>query len=166
MTEAAHKLARLDSLTELFNRRGAYEEFDANYSERGVPHCLVMCDIDHFKRVNDSYGHEYGDEILTTLVGIMREQLPSDYLMARWGGEEFLFAANEPLDKVFQRIENLRTAISKHKFIVGDSLIHVTLTFGIAEYADGDGVIEAITKADNRLYNGKKAQRNCTVIDG
>lgn len=166
MTTSAHKLARHDSLTELFNRRGAYEEFDVNYSQRGIPHCLVMCDIDHFKTVNDTYGHEYGDEVLLALVKMMREQLPPDYLMARWGGEEFLFAANEPLDEVYQKIENLRKTIADHAFIVGGAPIHVTLTFGIAEYVDGNGVIEAISKADNRLYCGKMAQRNCTVIDG
>lgn len=166
MTKTAHKLARQDSLTDLANRRGAYEEFDARFSERGIPHCLVMCDIDHFKRVNDTYGHEYGDEILIALVKIMKEQLPPDYLMARWGGEEFLFAANEPLDEVYRRVEGLRKAIAAHAFRAGDSFIHVTLTFGIAEYTDGNDVIEAIHKADNRLYSGKMAQRNCTVAEG
>lgn len=166
LTEIAHMLARLDSLTELFNRRGAYEEFDARFTQRGVPHCLVMCDIDHFKRVNDTYGHEYGDEVLTALVKIMKEQLPTDYLKARWGGEEFLFAANEPLDKVYRRVERLRNTIANHKFYAGDSRIHVTLTFGVAEYVDGNDLNQAIAKADERLYCGKKAQRNCTVIDG
>jgi diguanylate cyclase (GGDEF)-like protein len=164
MTESAHKLARLDSLTNLFNRRGAYEEFDANFSQQGVAHCLVMCDIDHFKTVNDTYGHEYGDEVLNILADLFREELPPDYLMARWGGEEFLFAANEPLDEVYQKIEKLRNTISLHKFHAGNVPVHITLTFGIAEYADGKGVFEAINVADSRLYKGKAARRNCTVI--
>lgn len=159
------EMAQLDSLTKLPNRRNAYERFKTDYSEPGTPHCIVMCDIDYFKRVNDTYGHVYGDDILVNVAEIMKKQLPPDYLKSRWGGEEFLFAANEPLDSVYQVIEKLRIAIADHVFYAGDTQIHITLTFGIAEYVDESGIIKAISKADDRLYNGKKSTRNCTVID-
>ena len=159
------EMAQLDSLTKLSNRRNAYEKFKTDYSEPGIPHCIVMCDIDHFKRVNDTYGHVYGDDVLVAVVELMKEQLPPDYLKSRWGGEEFLLAANESLNAVYHAVERLRIAISDHVFYAGDTQIHITLTFGIAEYVNENGIVEAISKADDRLYSGKKAKRNCTVID-
>ncbi len=166
MTAAAHRLARTDPLTGMANRRCAYEEFDAKYTDAGLPHCIVMGDIDRFKAVNDTYGHEFGDEVLTGLSRIINEQLPSEYLKSRWGGEEFLFAANEPADAVYKRIESLREAISRHEFSADGVPVHITVTFGIAQYTGKDDIQNAINKADNRLYAGKKAQRNCTVSDG
>lgn len=166
MTQAAKVLARTDPLTKLANRRHAYEEFEVSYCEAGQAHCIVMGDIDYFKKTNDTYGHEFGDEVLVVLAKYINELLPKDYLKSRWGGEEFLFAANEPLEKVYERIENLRKAIEAHEFYHEGKTVHITMTFGIAPYGDKDELYEAISTADGRLYLGKRANRNCTVTQG
>lgn len=166
MTAAAHKLARLDSLTGLANRRCAYEEFDARYTDPGRPHCIVMCDIDYFKRANDTYGHEFGDDVLIVLSRYLREQLPEDYLKSRWGGEEFLLAANESIDEVYAQIEKLRCCIAAHEFHADGMPVHISLTFGLAAYTGKEDIHAAINQADSRLYIGKKTQRNCTVMEG
>lgn len=163
MTEAARNLARIDPLTGLANRRCAYEEFKTGYTGGESAHCLVIGDIDFFKRLNDTYGHEFGDEVLVTVAGYFRDCLPGDYLKSRWGGEEFLIAANEPISDVCARTEELRKAIAEHKFSFNGEPVTVTITFGIAEYTGERDLPAAINTADNRLYQGKKASRNCTV---
>ena len=125
---------------------------------------LIFIDLDHFKDVNDTYGHLVGDVVLKEVASLVTKTVGANADVCRWGGEEFLFAANESLDEVYQKIENLRSTISLHKFHAGNVPVHITLTFGIAEYADGKGVFEAINVADSRLYKGKAARRNCTVI--
>ena len=163
MTANARILARTDPLTKLANRRNAYEEFEANYIKEDAPHCIVMGDIDHFKIVNDTYGHEFGDEVLVTFANYAMDILPEDYLKVRWGGEEFLFAANAPMDEVYERIEELRKTVAGHEFQYNGIPIHITITFGIAEYTGKNGLSQAIATADDRLYEGKNATRNCTV---
>ena len=100
MEERTKKLLpyqELIPLTQLANRRYSYEQLSSDFSANDVRHCIVMGDIDNFKYVNDTFGHEFGDDVLITISKYINEILPNDYLKSRWGGEEFLFAANEPL---------------------------------------------------------------------
>ncbi len=165
MTKTANNLARIDTLTELANRRCAYEEFKTRFSQNGIPHCVVMGDIDYFKRINDSYGHEFGDEVLVIVAKYIKELLPDDYLKSRWGGEEFLLVANKSVDEVYKEIESLRIAISEHQFCYNGVRINVTITFGLAGYVDSNDLDKAINIADNRLYTGKKTTKNCTIAE-
>lgn len=163
VTEMANRLAKYDSLTGLANRRCVYEIFDNEYGDETQPHCIVMGDIDLFKAVNDTYGHEFGDEVLVTVSKYITEVLPENYVKSRWGGEEFLIAANEPLDQVYEQIENLRKKISAHEYHYNGKTINVTITFGIAEYYRPEDLNDTINLADSRLYAGKKNARNSTI---
>ena len=158
------EMTRIDPLTTLANRRCAYDEFKQNFHDDNQVHCVVMGDIDSFKTINDTYGHEFGDEVLIEVAKYMKEVLPKEYLKSRWGGEEFLFAANDSMQNVFKKIELLRLTISNHEFIHNNEKVNVTMTFGIAEYYHSNALNEAINIADGRMYVGKKATKNCTVI--
>lgn len=163
VTEIANRLAKSDPLTGLANRRCAYEIFEKDFSDESISHTVVMGDIDKFKTLNDTYGHEFGDEVLVTVAKYITEVLPENHIKSRWGGEEFLIAANEPLDTVFEVIEALRVKVSEHKFTCNDENVKVTLTFGVAEYSAKSELNAAIKAADERLYLGKNTTRNCTV---
>lgn len=156
-------LARCDSLTGLANRRHAYEMFDKAFADASIPHSVVMCDIDHFKKVNDIYDHAFGDEVLVTVSDYITKLLPENYIKSRWGGEEFLIAANEPIDSVYEKIEVLREAINAHDFHCNGDHIKISMTFGISEYYHSADLKDAIITADNRMYIGKKIGRNCTI---
>lgn len=164
VTEIANKLAKMDSLTGLANRRCAYEVFDKEYADPAVPHCIIMGDIDAFKGINDTYGHDFGDEVIVTIARYL-ESLPESYLKSRWGGEEFLIAANAPIDEAYRNIEELRVKISQHEFHYNGQILHTTITFGIAEFHRLEELNGAINLADSRLYLGKNTSRNCTVKD-
>lgn len=166
MTEIANRLAKCDPLTALANRRWAYEIFDSEFGDEAIPHSVVMGDIDRFKSINDNYGHDFGDGVLVTVANYITELLPNSYLKSRWGGEEFLIAANEPLDTVYKEIETLREKIAAHEFNHSGKTVRITITFGIAEYYERKDLSDAITTADTRLYAGKKGTLNCTVREG
>lgn len=164
MTEAAENMARHDLLTKLANRRYAYENFGILFSDDSKPHCIVMGDIDSFKRINDLYGHEFGDEVLVGVSQRIIGVLPDDYLKSRWGGEEFLIAANDSIETVYEQIEKLRKTIESLEFSRDGEIVKVTVTFGIAEYYKSSELNSAINIADTRLYAGKKTTKNCTVV--
>lgn len=160
------ELAQTDPLTRLCNRRHLYEklEVELNRCFRGAnPIALIMADIDHFKRVNDQFGHQVGDEVLIKVADLLQEQLRTYDLAARYGGEEFclvlpetdLEAACEVAERVRQRAEQMTFAAPMEDFTL-------TMSFGIAAY-DGtsEGSIdEIIGVADDALYEAKNAGRN------
>ncbi|NOQ51354.1 MAG: diguanylate cyclase [Desulfuromonadaceae bacterium] len=160
------ELAQTDPLTRLYNRRYLYEKLTAelNRCYRGTsPISLIMADIDHFKRVNDQYGHQVGDEVLVKISDLLQEKLRTYDLAARYGGEEFclvlpetdLEAAQNIAERIRQRVESLPLAPPMGR----DKL---TMSFGVAAY-DGtyDGTIdELIRAADDALYEAKNGGRN------
>lgn len=163
VTEIATKLSLYDPLSGLANRRCAYEFFEKDFSDEQVPHTIVMGDIDKFKQVNDAYGHELGDEVTVTISQYISKYLPESFIKSRWGGEEFLIAANEPIQDVFEKIEILREKIAQHDFLHKGKVVKVTMTFGVAQYYKRDQLSNAIKTADERLYLGKNSTQNCTV---
>ncbi len=165
ISKIADHLAKCDPLTNLANRRFAYDFFEKEFKNESIPHCIVMADIDNFKQINDSYGHEFGDEVLVTIANYMEEVLPKIYLKSRWGGEEFLLAANASLKEVYPKIESLRKIIEKHPFMYLNQKIEITLTFGMSEYYEKKDLSAAILKADQRLYDGKKKSKNCIITN-
>ena len=115
--------------------------------------------------INDTHSHSAGDSILQDVTKIMRSLLPIDDLLARWGGEEFIFYfGNKDAEQVYKIIELIRLEIQNFKFIYNDKQIHLTCTFGICYRTSEMGLKDCINAADESMYQGKEKGRNITVI--
>ncbi len=159
------KEANTDQLTGLHNRRRALELLDEikNSSYLGSV-TIVMGDIDFFKKVNDTYGHDVGDEVLKSIADTMREVCGTRSFLTRWGGEEFLLIfIGKNGDETLADVESLRRRIMDNPIVVGDAKISITMTFGMAEYDFSGEVNATIKEADDKLYMGKEAGRNRVV---
>ncbi len=158
--------ASTDTLTGLHNRRSAnlfIEKLIKRNDEKGF--CVCMCDIDFFKKVNDSYGHDIGDKVLAGVAQTLVENVSEDCLVSRWGGEEFLIVfPNMNGDEARAVLETIRSRVKKTEFDTGSTTFTITITYGLAEYGfDGDP--EAIVKeADDKLYIGKENGRDQIVF--
>ena len=159
--EEIHLLATTDSLTGIANRR----EFTAILAREvarvqryGKPMSLTMYDLDYFKRVNDTFGHDVGDYVLQAVTGLVQESIRSADVVARWGGEEFMLLMPET-DMQAARIasEKLRQAIAGHHFTQVGKL---TASFGIAEFEPPDDLNSLLKRADDALYQAKDKGRN------
>ena len=160
------KQASTDPLTGLTNRRSAVELIDKLIKlppDRGF--CVCMCDIDFFKKVNDSYGHDIGDNVLRGIAGTMLEGLPANCLISRWGGEEFLIIfSNMNGDEAKMILDVMRTRLRRLEFRAGEKKFSVTLTFGLAEYGYNEDADSIVKEADNKLYFGKEHGRDQVVF--
>lgn len=174
LEEANEKLTHLvayDSLTGLFNRR-EFEKIvnktllEMKRSQSNV--CIMIVDIDHFKYINDQYGHPAGDELLKAFSLILKDQLRDIDIVARWGGEEFIIMLhNTPGQDGVPVAERIRSAIENNKFLIDGHEIRITASFGISEllYSDTDWLDTAYKKADKALYIAKNNGRNQCVIE-
>lgn len=161
--EILDKLASTDPLTGLYNRR-SMDVFlqQALKSEAGF--CVVMCDIDNFKKINDTYGHDFGDIVLKEIAHITVEQVGDNGYVCRWGGEEILILVNGSAKENAARIaENIRSNVANHVFELNNKWIRCTLTLGLSTYKEGQTVEETITDADGHLYEGKRSGKNKVV---
>ena len=159
------KEANTDQLTGLHNRRRALEMLDEikNASYLGAV-TVVMGDIDFFKKVNDTYGHDVGDVVLKSIADSMRLICGSKSFLTRWGGEEFLLIfIGKNGDEALTDVEALRRHIMDNPIVVNGTSISITMTFGLAEYDFGGDVNKAIKEADDKLYMGKESGRNRVV---
>ena len=158
--------ASTDTLTGLHNRRSAndyIEKLIKKNDEKGF--CVCMCDIDFFKKVNDSYGHDIGDKVLAGVAQTLVENVTEDCLVSRWGGEEFLIIfPNMNGDEAKMILDKIRSRIKKVEFDTGSKKFNITITYGLAEYGfDGDA--ESVVKeADDKLYIGKENGRDQIVF--
>ena len=124
-----------------------------------------MCDIDFFKKVNDSYGHDIGDKVLAGVAQTLVESVSEECLVSRWGGEEFLIVfPNMNGDEARSVLETIKTRVKKTEFDTGSRTFTITVTYGLAEYGfNGDS--EAVVKeADEKLYIGKENGRDQIVF--
>jgi len=158
------RLALLDSLTQLPNRR-AYEERIQQEFERwqryGRPLSLALCDIDNFKAINDSYGHLAGDKVLRIIARTMRNRLRKADFMARYGGEEFAILMPETTsEEAVAVIEEIRSAIADSPFHFRNQPVRITLSAGISALLPGDERDQVFERADCALYNAKQNGRN------
>ncbi|MGB0662538.1 MAG: diguanylate cyclase [Pontibacterium sp.] len=158
-------ISRQDKLTELYNR-GYWEEclvreYD-RYRRTGHEATLIMLDIDHFKSVNDSYGHPVGDEVIRQLAALIRHMLRKTDIAGRYGGEEFgIILPNTPAEKAVVLAERLRLAVERLNIEVEGFSIGFTISLGVAEV--GHHVADAkawISRADAALYDSKRDGRN------
>ena len=164
--ELLYKHATLDPLTGLYNRRHFISIADYEYAKReNTPLTLILADIDHFKKINDTYGHEVGDIVLKTFSKLLLNELREEDTLSRWGGEEFLFLLpNTTLDKASEVAERIRSDIENYNFIYADSKpLHITCTFGIAECKKSETFDETLSRTDEALYKGKYEGRNQIV---
>lgn len=160
------KQANTDTLTGLYNRRKAIEYME-KICKNQVNHigfCLCICDIDFFKKVNDNYGHDVGDEVLKRVADVFKSEVRENGFVARWGGEEFLLVFPECNgDEAYIRLENLRKKIKEMKIQNGDINFGITMTFGLAEYDFMNGLNTTIKEADEKLYIGKEKGRDIII---
>ena len=160
--------ALADQLTKLPNRM-AYEEkaqFEVQQAKKaGTRLCLGIIDIDHFKKINDAYGHTVGDKTLQVIAKHIRQYLPVEDFVARWGGEEFvLLLPSSSLQEAFAKVEVVRTKISALPFKFKGQRVSVTLSCGLSEIKPKITLEEAFETADSFLYKAKDSGRNKTVF--
>ncbi len=156
-------LSHTDALTGLVNRRGLEEKYDyvMRHAER---YTVILGDIDDFKRINDTFGHNAGDEVLRRVAEIMKSSVRGDDVVCRWGGEEILvFLPLCALDGAELTARRILERVRRARVRVGGSSIRFTMTFGITESEEGTGLQEVVQKADDRLYEGKSKGKNCIV---
>jgi diguanylate cyclase (GGDEF)-like protein len=163
-TDVTSSLIELDELTGLFNRnvmdRDLTEELE--YSRRsGRSFAVAMLDIDHFKKVNDTHGHSFGDQILAQLAEAMEESLRPYDRVYRYGGEEFLILLQDTrIQSAEQVLERLRKAIAAHKMGNEDLKIQITVSMGVATSSQFESVQDLVETADKALYKAKENGRN------
>lgn len=161
-------LADTDPLTGVMNRRRFFEEVDclsAAADGRTVPAAFLMLDIDHFKGINDRYGHGAGDLVLIEFAKRCRAVIDPDDCFGRTGGEEFALLLKRPGDRDIRRVaEEIRTAIGSLPFQTGLASTSVSVSAGGAIWEQGESVSSAISRADKALYESKRAGRNRVTI--
>lgn len=158
------KLASTDPLTGLYNRR-SMDVFLSQAVETDSNFALIMCDIDDFKKVNDTYGHDFGDVVLKGVAKITTEQVKEHGYVCRWGGEEILILLNNASEESSFRIaENIRRNVANRVFDLNEKWIHCSLTLGIALHNNKEAVEDTITRADYNLYCGKRNGKNAVVL--
>lgn len=155
--------AFIDKLTGLYNRHYMFDRLVALTNENSG-NVLAMTDIDNFKRINDTYGHNAGDMVLQAVSERMRT-VCTDCVIARWGGEEFLIVSKLPAEKACAMLEELRQCVESSPVSCEGTDISVTLTIGAAEHADGQDADEWVKVADSRLYYGKNHGKNQVVAE-
>ena len=150
-----------DGLTKLCNRRHLIERIDRELKRPGRRLALVMFDIDYFKRLNDTYGHPAGDEVLRGIASLMQQHARPDDTLARYGGEEFvLLLPGVDRQEAASRAEAICTAVATHEFSIEGHVLSVTLTVGIAQASEGTrSAEELLWSADQELYAARVAAR-------
>lgn len=160
--ERARGDARSDSLTGLPNRRALLEDF-AERMDTGAPLCLAVCDIDHFKRINDRFGHPIGDRVLRAIAGALAETCGGAFV-TRYGGEEFaVLFSDGGLDDAVATLDRARATIAAKRYKVRDDdtpLGAVTFSAGVVSVAPGEQFDSAFDRADGLLYAAKSDGRN------
>jgi diguanylate cyclase (GGDEF)-like protein len=162
--EEIYRLTTIDGLTQVFNRRYFLEQLDREVSRAKRYRrelSLIMFDLDHFKQVNDSYGHLAGDYVLKQLATVIKGKIRREDIMARYGGEEFAIILPEiDATNTVQFAEKIRKLVEKTTFRFEDAKITVTVSIGVATCRDTDDAALLIKRADENLYEAKSAGRN------
>lgn len=157
-----------DPLTGLFNRRSMDKYLITALEQSkgdGLVFSVILGDIDDFKRVNDTYGHNIGDQVLMQVAKTISENASEGCRVCRWGGEEILIFILENETVTYEVAEKIRQSIEQIRVPFSTDYVSVTMTFGIAEYSPGLPFNKLVSIADNRLYYGKRHGKNQVVSE-
>ncbi|WP_324172419.1 diguanylate cyclase [Sulfurimonas sp.] len=163
----AKQISKEDFLTKLYNKR-ALDEFmkvkEAEYSRYGHNFSVVMFDLDHFKDVNDNYGHDAGDAVLAAFAKILKKEARSVDIVGRFGGEEFMALLSETgIEGGVVFAQKVRKHVQKARFMYKNQRIHVTISCGVSERKKCTSLKNVVTSSDENLYKAKKDGRNQVV---
>lgn len=163
-------MATTDSLTGLLNRRHMIYLMDkelARFRRNGRPVAFLLFDIDYFKEVNDQHGHETGDRVLEDVAGIIKNQVRSEDLIARWGGEEFLAVLPDTrLQSAAVMAQRIREALMAHTWRgPSGQQLEITTSAGVSECCGEDDLNSTINRADRALYRSKCRGRNRVEVE-
>jgi diguanylate cyclase (GGDEF)-like protein len=158
--------AETDLLTGLLNRRAFIQRLTGKHKPKdGKGRALLLLDIDHFKAINDNYGHACGDVVLSSTANALKSLIRENDILARWGGEEFLFyLANVTEDESIDIAEKLRKHIESLVFNCNNHEIRCTFSIGVYHAQTSKCLEEEVDFADKALYQAKAAGRNCVVL--
>lgn len=166
MQRSLHTLIEQDTLTSLANRRSANNKLQQTAAEakaQGHDFCIALGDIDFFKRVNDTYGHDCGDLVLKNVASKLKKHMKGYGMAARWGGEEFLLIFEQvDEDRAFRLLTTLLDDIRSMESEYDGQSVKVTMTFGLTA-GNSDNLTELLCTADHKLYIGKESGRNRIV---
>lgn len=159
--ENMRTLANTDSLTQINNRFSFLNQFNAildRYKQDNAEFSLIMLDIDFFKKINDTYGHNTGDEVLIEVTKLAKECLRESDIFGRVGGEEFMaLLLNTPLQKAEDIAQRIRKKIDEHEF---SFIKHVTVSIGVVTYNSNENSVDMLKRVDSALYKAKDSGRN------
>ncbi|MBK8891445.1 MAG: GGDEF domain-containing protein [Dechloromonas sp.] len=166
--ELARRLVHEDPLSGALNRRGLDDALarEAARAERnGTPLCVAMIDIDNFKQVNDSFGHQVGDMVLVHLVAVIKETIRTQDLIGRYGGEEFLLLLPDSgIDEAVVVADRLRKRLAEKPLAWGSQRLFVAFSAGVAARLAGETTDALIRRADQALYQAKQAGKDRAIV--
>lgn len=164
LSEQFERQAKHDHLTQLLNRRGAQQCLEREYARvvrNKSKFSIAIADIDRFKSINDTLGHEQGDEVLVQISKVFTSRLRKQDIIARWGGEEFMFIFNDTDEAgAVQALEQIRKTLNQAPLNINGREFHVTSSFGVSEVTPGIDISYAIRCADKALYYAKDNGRD------
>lgn len=164
LMEELQEMAITDYLTKLYNRRYLMDRLQIYVNTNDNPISLILFDIDNFKRINDTYGHNAGDKVLVSMAEIFKLILSDEDIISRWGGEEFMICLpNVTSDRAFFIAEKIRNEVCKYEYNCDGETFHCSITGGVIEYNRNISIEKNITNVDKALYNGKSAGKNCVI---
>lgn len=157
---------QIDPLTQLKNRRGFYEYYNEMIRTKLTQQdaSIVMCDIDFFKKVNDTYGHNAGDAVLVMVADMLTQAVAGHGQVARWGGEEFVLLLEQDTEQEAAVLaEKIRRQVEAEVCIFGADQIHITMSFGVRQFDGTKELKENVEAVDLRLYQAKQSGRNQVI---
>lgn len=165
--ETLDVIASHDPLTGLLNRRSMLQHLNKvmdTAQSKNLPFSLIMADIDDFKKVNDTYGHDTGDQVLIHVAEVIKKELNNSGSVCRWGGEEILFLIDDTQEAATRIAEDIRRILESSPFTTHDGVsVSVTMTFGVTGYQPGLSIDRLIKITDENLYTGKRNGKNQVV---
>ena len=169
LVEELERYANYDTLTHLLNRKSMDTYLDSAYSQASkdnTPFCLLMIDIDNFKKVNDTYGHDCGDEVLRFVANTVSCGVKKQDNVFRWGGEEILILLRANKEQAIAAAERIREDIAREPVrYKGETDVPISVTIGVAPYTAGTTVQKMMEEADKNLYYGKRHGKNQVVCN-
>lgn len=162
VSRSLENMVSRDPLTWLFNRRACM--IQAGKRQSGEAYSIAMGDIDFFKKVNDQYGHEKGDEVLCYVADVLQKGIEENGFASRWGGEEFLLVMRGEISALYGKLCQINDGIEGKVFDHSGKEFQISMTFGVVAWSDTEEFETAINRADELLYFGKEHGRNQIIV--